>query len=73
MKTVKIKIIQQLGYNIDKDNCSRCIKAGYYKMGLGNCLYHPDDGFTAPCVIEFELEEIPDDEYRELTDNSNNM
>lgn len=47
---------QQLAYNIDKDNCCRCIKAGYYKMGLGNCLNHPDDGFTAPCVLEFEIE-----------------
>lgn len=67
-KTIKMS----LGYNTDSTNCSKCIKAGYYKMGLGNCLYHPDDGFVAPCVIEFELEEISDDETRQDREYSNN-
>ena len=48
---------QQLGYNIGKDNCSRCIKAGYFKMGTGNFLFHPNDGFTAPCVVSFDLKD----------------
>ena len=26
-------------------------------MGCGNLLYHPNDGYTAPCVIEFDLED----------------
>jgi len=54
----------KLGYNIGKNGVSRCIKAGYYKMGLGNCLYHPNDGFTAPCVIEFDLEKENDKDDR---------
>ena len=55
----------QLGYNIDKHYCARCIKAGYYKMGCGNLLYHPNDGYTAPCVIEFDLEDSKDFEKSE--------
>lgn len=58
----------QLGYNVDKDNCCRCIKAGYYKMGVGNCLNHPDDGFTAPCVLEFELETDEDIKEKDVLD-----
>lgn len=54
--------IHRLGYNTDKDYCSKCIKAGYYKMGVGNCLNHPNDGFVAPCVVEFEIEIVDDDE-----------
>ena len=50
-------IFQQLGYNISKDGTSRCIKAGYFKMGLGNMLYHPNDGYTAPCVLEFTIKD----------------
>lgn len=53
----KKKKIHRVGYNLDKSGASRCIKAGYFKFGLGNFLYHPNDGYTAPCVIEFELEE----------------
>ena len=47
----------QLGYNLDKNKCARCIRAGYYKMGVGNFLYHPNDGFNAPCVMIFEIDE----------------
>lgn len=50
------------GFNLDKHGCSRCIKAGYYKFGVGNFLYHPNDGFTAPCVIEYEIEDTDDEE-----------
>lgn len=46
----------KLGYNVGKNGISRCIKSVYYKTGTGNFLYHPDDGFTAPCVIEFDFE-----------------
>lgn len=48
----------QIGFNLDKDGASRCIKAGgYMKAGLGNCLYHPHDGFGVTCVLEYEEEE----------------
>lgn len=57
MSKKKIEKKHNVGFNLDKDGCSRCIKAGYYKFGLGNFLYHPNDGFTAPCVIEFEIDE----------------
>lgn len=68
METKKEKVIHSVGFNLDKDGCSRCIKAGYYKFGLGNFLYHPNDGFTAPCVIEFEID---DEENREETSQDN--
>ena len=46
----------RVGYNLDKDGCCRCLKAGgYMKAGLGNCLYHPNDGFGVTCVMEFEM------------------
>ena len=61
--------VQQLAYNTDSEFDSKCIKAGYYKFGLGNCLYHPVDGFVCPCVIEFELEEIENGTDRENTDD----
>ena len=54
----------KLGYNIGKNGISRCIKANYYKMGLGNFLYHLNDGFIAPCVIEFDLEKENDKDDR---------
>lgn len=45
----------QIGFNLDRDGASRCIKAGgYMKAGLGNCLYHPNDGFGVTCVLEYE-------------------
>jgi hypothetical protein len=42
--------------NPDKDGNARTIKADYYKMGVANFLFHPNDGFTATCVIEYEEE-----------------
>lgn len=49
-----------IGHNTDTDGNSRCIKADYYKMGVANFLYHPNDGFTATCVIEYEVEDEQD-------------
>lgn len=68
MSTIKISNI----YNGDSEHCSKCIKAGYFKMGVGNLLYHPNDGFTAPCVLEYELEEIEEDEDNTDTYSSEN-
>ena len=34
-------------------------------MGCGNLLYHPNDGYAAPCVIEFDLEDSKDFEKTE--------
>lgn len=46
----------QIGFNLDRDGASRCIKACIYKSGLSNCLYHPNDGFGVTCVLEYEEE-----------------
>lgn len=45
---------KQIPFNTDKDGNARCIKAGYYKFGLAVFLLHPDSGFPATCVIEYE-------------------
>lgn len=50
----KIKVI---GLNTDADGNARCIKAGYFKMGVANFLCHPNDGLTATCVIEIEIDD----------------
>lgn len=50
----KTKVI---GLNTDADGNARCIKAGYFKMGVAIFLHHPNDGLTATCVIEIEIED----------------
>jgi hypothetical protein len=52
---------RQLIYNTDSDYCVKCLRAGYFKFGLANFLYHPDDGFAGTGVLEFDLEEDSDD------------
>jgi hypothetical protein len=56
-------------HNTDADGNSRCIKADYYKMGVANFLKHPNDGFTATCVIEYEVEDKQESDRR--TDKGN--
>lgn len=47
--------------NTDLDGNSRCIKAGYYKMGCTNFIRAfvggHKDGFVATCVLEIAYEE----------------
>ena len=47
----------QIGLNLDRDGSSRCIKACYTKTGLANFIYHPNDGFGATCVLEYDYDE----------------
>ena len=52
---------RQLIYNTDSDYCVKCLRANYFKSGLANFLYHPDDGFAGTGVLEFDLEEDEDE------------
>ena len=46
------RLIAQIPRNADSDGCARCLKAGYYKMGVANFLKHENNGFVATCIIE---------------------
>ena len=46
--------------NTDTEGCSRCIKAGYYKMGFTNFMRNlggKSDGFIATGVMEIIYED----------------
>lgn len=62
----------QNGINLDKDDCARCLRAGYYKFGCANFMEHTHDGFCATGVIEYDLIDVPDDydskEHRQVQD-----
>ena len=49
--------------NTDNDGCSRCIKAGYFKMGWTNFtreMAGAKDGFTATAIMEVYGEDTTD-------------
>lgn len=56
--------MERKAINTDGAGCSRCIKAGYYKMGWTNFtreMLGAKDGFTATAIVEVYEEDDTDE------------